>query len=429
VPPAFAGPPDARLVWGLAAAILIGALVGIEREKSKAQSGNVGIGGVRTFILFSLTGAVAAWLSQTLGSPWVFVAAVSGVSALAVAGYVVQARAKPGAVGLTTEAAAIGMCLLGAACIVGSVEVTLALGVAVSAFLAYKQPLHALVGKLGTDDIEAGVKLLVASFIVLPLLPREAIDPWGAIRPHSLWLLVILIAALSLVGYVATRALGPERGTAAAGLAGGLVSSTAVTLSFARRSREEGGATDDALAGGLLIAWGVMFVRVVILAAFVHAPLVPALVPPFAAMGVVTLGTAALLLGRTRAEERAVGREVALRNPFSLTSAVKFGLLFAVVLLFVRIVQQRFPGEGYYVVAALAGLTDVDAITLSMVGLARDGGTDPATATNALVAACLSNTLVKCGLVLALASPAFKRRAAVATVLLVAVGLGATLLL
>jgi uncharacterized membrane protein (DUF4010 family) len=415
-------------VWGLAAAALIGALVGIEREKSKAQSGNVGIGGVRTFMLFSLTGAVAAWLSQLLGSAWVFAAAVGGVSALTVAGYLVQARARPGAVGLTTETAAVGVCLLGGACVVGYFQVALALGVAVSAVLAYKQPLHALVAKLASDDIEAGVKLLVASFIVLPLLPKEAIDPWGAIRPYSLWLLVILIAGLSLVGYVATRALGPGKGTAATGLAGGLASSTAVTLSFARRSREEGGATDDALAGGLLIAWGVMWVRMVILAAFVHPPLSRALLLPFGALAAVTLGLASLLLVRTRREERTLGGEVALRNPFSLTSAVKFGLLFAAVLLVVKLVQQNLPGQGYYIVAALAGLTDVDAITLSMATLARDGGVDAGTATGALVLAALANTVVKGALVVVLASAALRRRAIVATTLLLAVGVAVTLL-
>ena len=234
---------DTRQLVNLLAALLIGALVGIEREKNKAASGNVGIGGVRTFILFSLAGAFGALVAQALGSPLVLASAVIGVVALTCVGYVVQARSKPEAVGLT---AALTVCLLGAACTAGYPELALAGGIAVSAFLAYKQSLHGLVAKLGPDDISAGVKLLAASFIVLPLLPKQPIDPWGALVPRSLWLLVILIAALSLVGYVATRALGSERGTAITGLSGGLVSSTAVTLTFAKRSREEHGATDDA---------------------------------------------------------------------------------------------------------------------------------------------------------------------------------------
>ncbi len=416
-------PVDTRLLWSLLSALLIGALVGIEREKSKALSGNVGIGGVRTFILFSLTGALAAWLAQALGSALVLVAAVVAVTALAIAGYLVQARTKPQAVGLTTETAAVTVCLLGAACTAGHPVLALAGGIAVSAFLAYKEPLHGLVAKLGPDDISAGIKLLAASFIVLPLLPNQAIDPWGALVPRSLWILVILIAGLSLVGYVATRLLGPERGTAITGLSGGLVSSTAVTLTFAKRSREEGGATDDALAAGTFLAWGVMFVRVVALAALVHPPLVAPMLAPFGAMAAITAATALLLLRRARASAPSSGAGVVLRNPFSLLAAVKFGLLFAVVLVLVTLVQQRFPAGGTYVVAALAGTSDVDAITLSMATLVRAGDAGARTAIGSIVVAVLANTLVKCGVAAGLAGPRLRRSALLLTAALVAIGL------
>jgi uncharacterized membrane protein (DUF4010 family) len=419
---------DPRLVWGLASALIIGALVGIERERSKALSGNVGIGGVRTFILFALTGAVASWLSQELGSPWIFVAALGSVGSLAVAGYVVQARVKPNAVGLTTETAAIGVCLLGGACTAGYNEMALAVGIAVSAVLAYKEPMHGLVAKLGPDDISAGVKLLAATFIVLPLLPATAVDPWGVLKPRSIWTLVILIAGLSLVGYVATRALGPQRGTALTGLSGGLVSSTAVTLAFAKQSREEGGKSDDALAGGLLLAWAVMSVRVVVLAAILFTPLVAPLLLPFGAMTVVTLGAAAFRLRRARAQEPAAAGEVVLKNPFSLTSAFKFGLLFAAVLVVVAAVERYLPSQGYYLVAALAGLTDVDAITLSMAGVARSGGASLATAATALVVAAVANTLVKCGMVVATASAGLRRSIVTVTVTVVVVGIATVLL-
>jgi uncharacterized membrane protein (DUF4010 family) len=414
--------PDAQLVWSLAAALLIGALVGIEREKKKSASEDLGIGGVRTFILFALSGAVAAWLADRLDSAWVFAVPLLGVAALAVAGYLAQARVKPRSLGLTTEVAAITVYLLGGASVAGHVEIALALGVALSAILAYKQPLHDLVDRLGADDIEAGVKLLAATFIVLPLLPREAVDPWGAIEPYSLWLLVILIAGLSLIGYVATRALGPEKGAAVTGLAGGLVSSTAVTLTFARQSHDEGDGTDDALATGLLLAWGIMFVRVIVEVAVVHAPLVPPLLLPMGAMGLVTLALSAWFAARSRSHTSPAG-EVPLRNPFSLYSAAKFALFFAVVLLAVKLVQIHFPGRGYYLVAALAGLTDVDAITLSMAALVKGGGADTQTGVAAIVVASLTNTVVKCGMIVALASPGLRRRSLVATGLLLVAGL------
>lgn len=422
------GGPNAHLVWGFAAAFLIGALVGIEREKKKSASDDLGIGGVRTFILFALTGAVAAWLSERLESGWVFAVPLLGITALTVAGYLAQARVKPRSLGLTTEASAITVYLLGGACIAGYVEIALALGIATSAILTYKQSLHDLVDRLGTEDIEAGVKLLAATFIVLPLLPREAVDPWGAIEPHSFWLLVILIAGLSLIGYVATRALGPERGAAVTGLAGGLVSSTAVTLTFARQSRERSEDSGDALASGLLLAWGIMFLRVIVEVAVVHAPLVGPLLLPMGAMGLVTLALAGWFAARSRTRQAEVAGEIPLRNPFSLSAAFKFALLFAVVLLAVKLTQQHFPGRGYYVVAALAGLADVDPITLSMAGLVRDGGAAPGTGVGAIVVASLTNTVVKCGMIVALASPGLRRRALLSTALLLLAGLAVVVL-
>jgi uncharacterized membrane protein (DUF4010 family) len=296
--------------------------------------------------------------------------------------------------------------------------------------LAYKQPLHELVARLGTEDIEAGVKLLAASFIVLPLLPREAVDPLGAIEPYSLWLLAILIAALSLVGYVATRALGPGKGAAVTGLAGGLVSSTAVTLAFAKRSREEGGKADAVLAAGLLLAWGIMFSRVAVEVAVVHPPLLPPLVAPLAAMALITLAAAALFHARGRAQGAGAGGEVPvpLENPFSLTSAVRFALFFAAVLVVVALAKRWFPGRGYFVVAALAGLTDVDAITLSMAKLVRDGGADARTGVLSIVVAALTNTVVRCGIIVALAARALRVRAVLATAALLLAGMGAALL-
>jgi uncharacterized membrane protein (DUF4010 family) len=415
---------DTQLLYNLLAALLIGTLVGIEREKSKGLSGNVGIGGLRTFVLFSFTGALGGWLAEVHGNALVLAAAVAGVSALTIAGYVIQARSRPQAIGLTTESAAISVCLLGAACTAGHREVALAGGIAVSAFLAYKEPLHQLVARLAPADISAGLKLLAATFIVLPLLPDQAIDPWGALVPRSLWLLVILIAALSLVGYLATRALGADRGTAITGLSGGLVSSTAVTLTFARRSRDEHGATDEALAAGTFLAWGVSFVRVVVIAALVHPPLVGTMLLPFGAMTAVTAAAAIWWLRRARSQAPSTGPAVVLRNPFSLLAAIQFGLMFAVVLVLVTLMQQHFPAGGTYVVAALAGASDVDAITLSISTLARGGDVVATAATGSIVVAVLSNTLVKCAVSAGLGGPRLRRAAIGLTLALVALGLG-----
>src|SRR5215468_1072501 len=227
---------ELETVHNFGTALLIGALVGIEREKRKSAEAEPGIGGLRTFILLALLGAIAGWLSEALHMPALFVAVVIVVSAAVLAGYVLAARADPEALGITTESAAITVCLLGAMTTLGDRELAVALGVVTAAVLAYKQPLHGLVEKINWDDIFAGLRLLIATFIVLPLLPNHPVDPWGALNPYSLWLLVLLISSLSLIGYVGSRWLGADRGIVLTGLTGGLVSSTAVTLSFARQS-------------------------------------------------------------------------------------------------------------------------------------------------------------------------------------------------
>ena len=228
----------------------------------------------------------------------------------------------------------------------GFPEIAVGLAIATSALLAFKQPIHGLVEKIGSDDIYAGLKLLIATFIALPLLPNRALDPWGALNPYQLWLLVILISSLSLAGYIAVRWLGHGRGTAVTAVAGGLVSSTAVTLSFARRSREHPGARGGALlAGGVVLAWVVMFGRVVVEVAIVNRALLPALLVPIGSMGAAAgIGALWLLRGGAGAAASA-GGDVPLQNPFSLSSAIRFALVFAAVLLIVALDADLLPGS------------------------------------------------------------------------------------
>jgi len=418
---------DAVVVRNFLIALLIGALVGIEREKHKVTEHPATFGGLRTFILFAQAGAIGAWLSQHLGSPWVFIATLLAVTVTVVTAYVLENRVKPDALGLTTEIAALTVCLLGGAVMYGYAELAVALAILTSAVLAFKQPLHGLVQKLGTDDLYAALKLLIATFIVLPLLPAQPIDPLQALNPYKLWLLVILISGLSLVGYVAVRWLGTARGTAITGLSGGLVSSTAVSLSFARQSRtDKDPLAGDTFAAAILLAWMVMFVRVVITVAIVYPPLVVRLLIPFTVMAAAAAGLAGAYywLGARRPRPIGTSGEMQVKNPFSLAAAARFGLAFALVLVVVKLTERYAPAEGLYVVAGLAGLTDVDAITLSMAEFAGQSG-ELATAAAAITIATISNTLVKCGMVVVLGSRPLRLRLALATTVIVAVGLAA----
>jgi uncharacterized membrane protein (DUF4010 family) len=316
----------------------------------------------------------------------------------------------------------LATCLLGVVTTSGQPQLATGLGVITAAVLAYKQPLHGLVDRLGWDDVYAGLRLLIAACIVLPLLPNRAVDPWGALNPASLWRLVLLISSLSLIGYVATRWLGERKGTALTGLTGGLVSSTAVTLSFARQSRDDGAAPARALAGGLLLAWTVMFVRVVVEVFVVNASLVTRVLPAFGAMACTAGAVAAWLLVRD-GDSSVAGERVPLKNPFSLTSAAKFAAFFALVLVIVAVAKARFSTTGLYIVAGLAGLTDVDAITLSMAEQARTG--DPGVPVVAIVIASITNTIVKAAMASSLGSPPLRRVVVPAAVAVLAAGAAA----
>jgi uncharacterized membrane protein (DUF4010 family) len=302
------------------------------------------------------------------------------------------------------------------------------LAVITTAVLAYKEPMHGFVKQLGWEDVYSGLQLLIATFVALPLLPDRPIDPWGTLNPYELWLLVILISGLSLVGYALTRWLGPGKGALLTGFAGGLVSSTAVTVSFAREARTNPAHT-MAFASGILVAWAIMFARVLVVVAVVNRALLGPLFLPFAAMGLVAAGAAALIYLRGHPDGKGASAKDNLRvaNPFSITSAAKFAAFFAVVLVAVKIAQDNFSDSGVYAVAALAGLTDVDAITLSMAELAKTGSAQVAVI--AIVIASLVNTAVKCGIAFVLGGLALGRPLLLASGAMLIAGLAGVLLI
>jgi uncharacterized membrane protein (DUF4010 family) len=419
--------PLSSLVLQFATALFIGALIGIEREKKQTDDDEPSIGGLRTFTLIALCGAVAAWISQRAELPWLFLAVGAMVTASVVAGYVQHVRQRPDSIGMTTEIAALVTYLLGGTTLYGEAGVAVALAIATSAILAFKQPMHGFVHRIGREDLFAALKLLIATFIILPVLPDRTLDPWDALNPYELWVLVILISALSFLGYLLSRWIGATKGATLTGLLGGLVSSTAVTLSLSRRSREMKASrhAEAALLSGLMLAWSTMFVRVVVEVALVYRPLVPRVAIGMGAMAAAAAVAAAISYRRANASSSEVS--IPLKNPFSLTAAIKFAALFAVVLCVVAVVNRNASSSGIYLVAALAGLTDVDAIALSMARAAK-GGSDPEVAVRAITTAAVANTLTKCVLVGVLAAPRLRTQAILATLAILACGAAAAAL-
>jgi uncharacterized membrane protein (DUF4010 family) len=411
-------------------AILIGALIGIEREKRRDTESTVG--GIRTFVLLSMLGAAGGHLSARFQTPWPLLIVLILAGATLVAGFLMDVEERKGPIGLITELAAVVVTLLGGLAMLDQEALAVCLGIVVAALLAYKKPLHGLIDKIGWDDIFAGLRLLIASFIVLPLLPDRTIDPWQALNPRALWLLVVLISALSMVGYVAARWLGPGRGAIVTGTTGGLVSSTAATLAFSRQSQTAAGAAARMLAIGTLIAWAVMFARILVVSFAIYPAFVRHLSISMIAMGVASLAGVAFLYwqhvqSRATAGNGGTGStDLLVSTPFSLTQAVKFGLLYAAILLLVKIIGGLELREGLYLVAALAGSTDVDAITLSMTQYARDSGA-ARVATVSIIIAALSNTAVKAAMAGFIGSADYRRPLLMATALIAAAGLGAIL--
>jgi uncharacterized membrane protein (DUF4010 family) len=410
-----------------ATAILIGALVGIEREKRRDTEQT--IGGLRTFILLAMLGAIGGWLSALHDTLVPLFIVLGLTTATVIAGFLMDAASREGQLGLTTELAAVAVTLLGGFATLGHPELAVGLGIVAATVLAYKQPLHGLIDKLGWDDIFAGLRLLIASFIVLPLLPNETIDPWQAFNPRQLWLFVVLISALSMVGYIATRWLGPGRGALITGITGGMVSSTATTLAFSRQSRDLGSsASAQPLVSGTLLAWAIMFIRVMVVSFAITPALIWHLAPPILAMSLATLAIVGFLhlRHRSKTKGKSSGANLTISTPFSLTQAVKFGVLYAVILLVVKIVGEFHAGEGLYLVAAIAGSTDVDAITLSMSEYARSGS--QAVASTAIVIAAIANTMVKGGIAATLGSIAYRNKLLVAMAIISAAGVAMAVL-
>jgi len=404
-------------------ALGIGLLVGLEREYAQGE-GDL-FAGARTFALIALLGTGSALLAESMTSPWPFVAAFLLVGGLVGAAYFFGAR--EGRRGLTTEMAALVVFVIGALCERGELGLAAALGVATAVLLSLKLEMRRLVARLSREDIYATLKFAVITAIVLPLLPSRTYGPapLDVLSPRNVWLMVVFISGIGFLGYVLVKFVGPRRGVGLTGLLGGLVSSTAVTLSFASRSRK---APDLSRSFTLAIAlsWTVMFVRVLVETVVVYPALLSHAWPPIIASGAVGLLYCAFLV----LQETPSGKEeVSLSTPFELGPAVRFGLLYAVILVGSKAAQMYLGDPGVYLSSVVSGVADVDAITLSMARLSAAGDLPLSTAARAVVLAAMANTAVKGGIVLVLGAPGLRRAVLPGLLAMLATGVGLAFLI
>jgi uncharacterized membrane protein (DUF4010 family) len=378
--------------WRFGAALLIGALIGLEREFVQQRTEAPEFAGIRTFSLFALLGAVAAYVTQQHGI-LPFIVAYVMLALLIWASYLGEIY-RGHEEGITTEVAALIVPLLGAMVVWGSFELAAALGVITALILALKPTLHNLARRMSAVDLRATLEFALITAVVLPLLPNRNFGPFDVINPFHVWLLVILVSGIGFLGYILVKILGAEQGVGVTGVLGGLVSSTATTVSFAGRSKENPGLS-SILVRGVVLASCIMYPRVMVEVAVVYAPLLNIVSVPLVAMLLVSLGFVYFLWRKRKVDEQESRERMEVSNPLRLPTAITFALAFSIVLIVVRAANEFFGYAGVHLASALTGVTDVDAITLSVSDLASSGQIGLRVAATAIVLATLVNTTAK----------------------------------
>lgn len=408
---------DGEIWLRLAVALGVGFLIGLERGFATRQlAEGTRMAGVRTHPLLAVLGALVVLLAgEPGGLSWAFAfVAVAGVILGAYYLHVQRDRD----MGFTSVVALLLTFVLGGVAMQGYLAAAAGAAVIAAVLLSAKQPLHQWIERLERRELVAALQFLLISVVVLPILPNRGFGPWQALNPYEIWWLVVMVAGMSFAGYVATRIFGEQRGILLTALLGGLVSSTAVTVDYARLAQQHRTRV-RVLAAGVLLACGIMFARTLAIATLLAPSLAPRLaLPLLVMMGVCHLG--AWRHGREMSD--APGGALTLRNPFEWNVAVQFGALLALIMLLARAAYEWFGSHGVYALAVFSGAADVDTVTLSVARMAE---LPQFAAIAAILIANTANTLVKGTLVTTIAGSAMARMVVPVLGLALLAGLGA----
>lgn len=377
-------------------ALAVGLLIGLERGWQERDDKHESAAGLRTHALIAMLGAIWGAISLKIGaSGGITLGLAFAVVALIVAVYRYREIEQQGTYGSTTVIAALTAFALGAFAMVGDVQAAAAVGVAVTALLSLKRALQEWLLKLTWIELRSAIVLLAMSFILLPVLPNRPVEELLGLNPYEIWLMTVMIAAISFAGYIAVRIAGQKRGILITGVAAGLVSSTAVTVTLARLAKEYPDQRNIATAGALA-AGTTMMTRVAAIVGIFNQQLLLALLPPLVAAASVT-GLAAYLLVSRQTAAASSSDEMRLKNPFELGTILKFGALLALIMLLADLVKSTAGPTGLLGLAAISGIADVDAITLTM---SRQAGVDTSlnVAAQAIAIAVFVNTVSKAGI-------------------------------
>jgi uncharacterized membrane protein (DUF4010 family) len=378
-------------------------LIGLEREHDALIKKENIFAGIRTFILLSLLGFTGAALNYLI-SPWIFVGVLLAVIILTSISYWITAKA--GDVGGTSELTTIVAFLLGGLAFQGYIEESLAITVVVLVLLSSKLKLQSVIGKISNEELYAFIRFVVIVLLIFPFLPNAAYGPYQVFNPREIGLVVILISGLGFIGYVLMRLFGPGKGILLSGLLGGLVSSTMVTWVFSKKSKEQPVLSSNC-ATAILAASAIMVLRVMIWVFIFNKALLPGL---YAALGIILITAIFVTLYFYFLDKKmsAAATEIPLGKPLNLNGALVFALLYMVIIFVVAYANNYFGERGIYVSSGIAGLSEVDAITISVTKLSVSS-ISALSAQNAILIATLSNTIVKIGIALWNGSQALRK--------------------
>lgn len=397
----------------------LGALIGLIRQWSeqKDKPGEMSFGGVRTYTLWSLLGCLAAYLTEH------YSAAILPVALFLIGGHLTMLHwrdGRDGHPGSTTFVTALLTCFVGALVNWGHQQMAVLVAALTMVTLGSKQPLHTWTQHFTTEDIRSALQFAAITGVILPLVPDRALGPYGAFNPYSTWLMVVLISGLGFAGYILMRLLGAQAGIAVTGVVGGLASSTATTLAFSRRSKDEP-ELSSSYALAVVLACTVMLVRVGVMIAALNPELARVIALPFAAMALPGIGFGLWQWLAQHSHQTDVAPPH-IHNPLGLGIAIKFGLLYALVALLVKSANALQFTAGLLPLSFLSGLTDMDAISLLMVNSFHDGSVAALLAARCVVIGAVANSIVKAGFALSLGSPQFRRQISVVLGLTVVAG-------
>lgn len=381
-------------IAALGIALGLGLLVGLQRERSQSP-----IAGIRTFGLITLFGALSGLITRHFGHVWVLAAGLIALAVLLAVANILQRQDNESGIGQTAEIAALLMYMIGAYLMLGNITVGVVVGAVVALLLYLKKFFTEHIARLGEKDQQAFMVFVAVSLVVLPILPTGTFGPYNVLSLREIWLMVVLIVGISVVGYFAYKWLGKEVGAGLSGVLGGLVSSTATTITYARQTQENPALYR--LAGFVVTtASAVAFVRILIEVSIVAPKHLPVVAPPITViLGIFALISIGLFFATNKQTHQPVPDP---QNPAQFQTALIFAVLYAVVLVLIAFAKEALGSGGLYAVSILSGLTDMDAITLSLANMMNDGRIVPEQGWKLILSAGLANLFFKMGMVAAI---------------------------